>query len=117
MLTDAGRPDAWVDVSLVSDRTMRRLHHAYAGERRVTDVLAFPQQEGAPVPGPAGARLLGDVCIAVGVAERQGRAHGLGLNGEVLRLAVHGTLHLLGYDHATPAQARRMEAVAARYVD
>lgn len=96
---------------------MRRLNRTYRGERRATDVLAFSQQEGPVIPGPAGAAVLGDVCIAVGVAERQARQHGAGLNAEVRRLAVHGTLHLLGHDHQTPTAARRMNALVARYVD
>lgn len=115
MLTDAHRSTALLDVTLVDDRTMRRLNRQYRREDRATDVLAFPQDEGPPVPGPAGRALLGDVCIAVGVAERQGRAHGLGLNAEITRLAVHGTLHLLGYDHATPSDERTMNALVARY--
>ncbi len=95
---------------------MRRLNRRYRSEDRPTDVLAFPQEDGPAPPHPGGHALLGDVCIAVGVAERQARAHGLGLNAEVTRLAVHGTLHLLGHDHATPAAERRMNALVARYV-
>ena len=116
VLVDARRTDALVDVTLVDDRTMRRLNRQYRREDRPTDVLAFPQEEGPAVPGPAAGALLGDVCVAVGVAERQARAHGLGLNAEIARLAVHGTLHLLGYDHATPADERRMTALVAHYV-
>lgn len=116
MVADAGRAGTLVEVSLLTDAAVRRLNRQYRAEDRATDVLAFSQQEGPPVPGVAGRQLLGDVCIAVGVAERQARAHGIGLNAEVLRLAVHGTLHLLGYDHATPAEEDAMHAVAARYV-
>lgn len=106
-----------MDVSLLSDAAVRRLNRRYRAEDRATDVLAFPQAEGVPVPGVAGAAVLGDVCIAVGVAARQARAHRVGLNAEVRRLAVHGVLHLLGHDHATPATERRMSALVARYVD
>lgn len=105
-----------LDVTLVDDRTMRRLNRRYRRTDRPTDVLAFPQTAGPRVPGPAGGAILGDVCIAVGVAARQARTQGTGLNAEVQRLAVHGTLHLLGYDHGTAADARRMNALAARYV-
>lgn len=116
VLADAGRSDAVLDVTLVDDRRMRRLNRRYRGEDRPTDVLAFAQDEGPPMPGPAAHALLGDVCVAMGVATRQARTHGTGLNAEVRRLAVHGTLHLLGHDHATPATERRMNALVARYV-
>jgi probable rRNA maturation factor len=53
---------------------------------------------------------LGDVVIAVGVAARQAREIGHPLNDELLRLLIHGVLHLLGYDHEAPRDARRMRA-------
>ena len=116
-MADAGRADALLDVSLLADHAMRRLNRRYRADPGATDVLAFPQDEGPAPPGPAAGRVLGDVCVAVGVAARQARHHGLGLNAEVRRLAVHGTLHLLGYDHDTPEAARRMNALVARYAD
>jgi len=94
---------------------MRRLNRDFAGADYATDVLSFPQSEEDVPPGPS-ALLLGDVCIAVGVAARQAHEHACGLNVEIERLAVHGTLHLLGYDHHTEAERLEMESVASRYV-
>ena len=86
-----------VAVALVGDRKMRALNQRYRGIDRATDVLAFPAD---PACGPRGApRVLGDIVIATGVARRQARDAGEPLETELRRLALHGLLHLLGYDH------------------
>jgi probable rRNA maturation factor len=91
-------------VVLTDSRCLRRLNARYAGEDRVTDVLAFP----ADVPRQAGRRYFGDVVIALPRARLQARRRGVPLSHEVSLLTVHGTLHLLGHDHARPAERRRM---------
>jgi len=83
-----------VSVAIVSDRAMRRLNRDYAGKDAATDVLSFPAGESR-----AGQPLLGDIVIAAGVARRQAREAGHALAHEVKVLALHGLLHLLGYDH------------------
>ena len=88
-----------VAIALVGDRRMRTLNQRYRGIDRATDVLAFPAgPPGARVPRGA-PRILGDIVIATGVARRQARAAGEPLEAELRRLALHGLLHLLGYDH------------------
>ncbi|HSK09568.1 MAG TPA: rRNA maturation RNase YbeY [Vicinamibacterales bacterium] len=84
-----------VSVALVPDGAMRRLNREYARVDHVTDVLSFP----AAPPAGASARLLGDIVIATGVARRQARAAGHAYSTELRVLALHGLLHLLGYDH------------------
>jgi probable rRNA maturation factor len=71
-------------------------------------VLSYSLVEGAHAAHRA--ELLGDVVIAVGVASRQARQLGHSLNDELLRLLIHGVLHLLGHDHEIPRDARRMRA-------
>jgi len=98
-----------VGVALVSDAAMRRLNLEYAGVNHATDVLSFSVEDvvagrgGPPVAGAtrrgAAARHLGDIAIATGVAARQARAAGHSLDTELRVLALHGLLHLLGYDH------------------
>jgi probable rRNA maturation factor len=86
-----------VSVALVPDRVIRRLNREYAGIDRATDVLSFPAAPlPAASPAPAG---LGDVVIATGVARRQARDAGHSYATELRVLALHGLLHLLGYDH------------------
>jgi probable rRNA maturation factor len=82
-----------VAIALVSDAAMRRLNRRFRRKDYATDVLSFPA-EGGPPGGP-----LGDIAIATGVARRQARDHGHTLAVEVRLLALHGLLHLLGYDH------------------
>ena len=89
-----------VAVALVGDRKMRALNWRYRGVDRATDVLAFPAETAGVGRGTRGApRLLGDIVIATGVARRQARAAGQSLEVELRRLALHGLLHLMGYDH------------------
>ena len=79
-----------VTIALVSDARIRALNHRYRRKDHATDVLSFPADE----PG-----ILGDVVIAVGVARRQARKARHSLQTELRVLALHGLLHLLGYDH------------------
>lgn len=91
-----------VTVAVVGDRRVRRLNAAFRGKDAATDVLSFP----ADAPG-----LLGDIVIAAGVARRQARRAGHALRDELRVLALHGLLHLLGYDHETDDGAMaRLEA-------
>ena len=77
-------------VAVVSDARVRTLNRVYRAQDVRTDVLSFPAGE----PGH-----LGDVVIASGVARRQAREVGHALQAELRVLALHGLLHLLGYDH------------------
>ena len=111
-----------VNVAVVGDARMRSLNRRHLGHDYATDVLAFPSSfsygAGAPPPAPASAdaRLglhrasarmaagadaffLGDIVIASGVARRQARRAGHSERVELRVLALHGLLHLLGYDH------------------
>lgn len=89
--------DAW-SVCLVSDRRIRQLNRDYRSIDRVTDVLSFP---GDAEPEPDGTLYLGDVVISVPTAERAAGEYGHTLERELHTLALHGYLHLLGYDHET----------------
>ena len=87
-----------VTIVLVSDPRMRALNRTYRGRDYATDVLSFPQLAPSPRPlAPTG--FLGDIVIARGVAKRQARAAGHAELDELRVLALHGLLHLLGYDH------------------
>ena len=86
----AARARGAVTVALVPDRRIRALNRQYRGKDQATDVLSFPAEE----PGQ-----LGDIVIALGVARRQAAAAGHPVGTELRVLALHGLLHLLGYDH------------------
>jgi probable rRNA maturation factor len=107
----AGVGTADLSILLTSDAEIRVLNRDFRGIDRPTDVLSFSQREGALAPQ---AHLLGDIVISVETARRRGKR---GLEGELLHLTIHGLLHLVGYDHATPAEARRMFALTRRIYD
>jgi probable rRNA maturation factor len=92
-------------VSVVGSRESRRLNARFRGRDRATNVLSFPART---VPG-APRQPLGDLVICPAVLRREARAQGKRLEAHWAHLIVHGTLHLLGHDHAAPGEARRME--------
>ncbi|GER22142.1 endoribonuclease YbeY [Zafaria cholistanensis] len=103
-------PEAEVSVILVDEDAMERLHLEWMDLPGPTDVMSFPMDElrpGSPgSPTPAG--MLGDIVICPQVAAQQARAGGHSTADEILLLATHGMLHLLGYDHEDPAEKEEM---------
>ena len=104
-------PPGELALTIVSDGTMRRINREYRGIDATTDVLSFSY-----VGEPHAGGLLGEVFVSPGVAARQAREAGCGLPEELARVAVHGVLHVLGWDHDTPAARRRMLTRQERYV-
>ena len=100
-----------VAVALVTDARMRGLNRRYRAESRPTDVLSFPS---GPDHAHPAHRSLGDIVIATGVARRQAREAGHSYAAELRVLALHGLLHLLGYDHERPRDRARMERIERR---
>ena len=100
----AGVAGRAMTVSLTNDRELRQLNKKYANEDHATDVLSFAQE----------APLLGDVIISVETAARQAKAAKHSLVAELFHLAVHGMVHLMGYDHATKAEKRVMFGYEAK---
>lgn len=116
-LAAAGRKRAGVSVLLTSDEVVQQLNREFRAIDAPTDVLSFPSHDEAPqapaliVPPDLAAELaayLGDLVIAVPYVRRQAADFGNSLVTELRLMAVHGTLHLLGYDHATPEDESRM---------
>lgn len=102
-LARAGAPeDAALTILLTGDAALKKLNSAFRAKDKATNVLSFP----APSNGE---NYLGDVAIAYGVAAKEARAAGKSLSDHAVHLAVHGVLHLLGYDHVTNRQAKIME--------
>jgi len=113
MLDALGLADAELSILLVDDATIRVLNRRHRGKDRPTDVLAFPVDERPVSNAP---RILGDVVISLETALRQARSRSRPLLPEVRFLLAHGLLHLVGYDHATRIQKRRMDAATRRLV-
>jgi len=88
--------DPEISLAFVGERAIRTLNRKFRKKDKPTDVLSFSLGE----KGADGKFYLGDIVIAVPVAFRQSRAKGHGLDRELRLLAIHGFLHLLGYDHS-----------------
>ena len=102
--------DAEVSLVFTGDARIRALNRQYRGRDRPTNVLSFPA---APlVPGRFGPPL-GDIVLARETIARESAAGGLDFADHLTHLIVHGFLHLLGYDHATDAEAVVMERLEA----
>lgn len=113
VLAREGIDEGEVSLTLLADPAMQDLNRRWLAHDRTTDVLSFALH-GEDEP------LLGDVYIGWEQAERQSAEHGVPLAEELVRLAVHGTLHLLGHDHPDAADERavspffqRQEALVA----
>ena len=114
VLRAEGVREAMVSIALVSRTRMAALNAAHLGHRGATDVIAFAftRAGGAPV--------LGDVYISPEIARANARRHGVAVREEVMRLVVHGVLHVLGYAHPRgggrerSAMWHRQEALLAR---
>ena len=91
-----------VDITIVTDEEIHVLNRDYRNVDRATDVLSFALDEDGGEPELVGGpevHLLGDIIISAETAMRQAEEFGHGLEREIVYLAVHGLLHLLGYDH------------------
>ena len=102
--------NAELSVILTSDRAIRSLNRRWRGRDKPTNVLSFP------APSPAGGRSkrgvprhLGDIVLAYETVAREARAESKPLDHHIAHLALHGFLHLLGYDHESHGQAEAME--------
>lgn len=111
-------PLAELSILLVDEDTMSAYHEKYLGESGPTDVLSFPMDElRAPTDGdepPVG--LLGDIVLCPAVTKRQAQEHQRSADEEAEYLLVHGLLHLLGYDHATPDEHAEMFGLTDKIV-
>ena len=117
LLRECKRAKSHFTIAIIDDEQMALLNFAYRGNNVTTDVLAFSQIEGEDIVSADGENL-GDVIISLAAARRQARAGGWKVEEELLRLLVHGFLHLLGHDHeAGKRKAARMFAEERRLFD
>ncbi len=101
------RRGAELSVRIVDERESADLNERYRGKRGATNVLAFP----ADLPDEIGVPFLGDLVICRSVVEREAAEQGKTPEAHWAHMVVHGTLHLLGYDHGSDDEAAEMEAL------
>ena len=105
--------DARMTVRVVDETEGAALNERYRGRAGATNVLAFAFD----APELPSVRILGDVVVCAPVATREAHEHSKGLDAHWAHLVIHGTLHLLGYDHDDPECAREMEALEREILD
>jgi probable rRNA maturation factor len=115
-LATSARP-VEISVLLTGDAAVRNLNAEYRGKHQPTNVLSFPMVDAEDlrdtnIVGPE--LLLGDIILARGVCEAEAAEKGLSLDDHAAHLLIHGTLHLLGYDHHEEKDAADMEAREVR---
>ncbi|MBB6334357.1 rRNA maturation RNase YbeY [Schaalia hyovaginalis] len=108
--------DAELNILFIDPKPMEELHIRWLDLPGPTDVMSFPMDELRPgsAEQPTAAGTLGDICICPQVAEAQAKEAGHTTVEEMLMLATHGMLHLLGYDHAEEAEKEEMFALQRR---
>lgn len=108
-LTGEGIMEADVDVSFIADDVMQEANRTYLQHDYTTDVLTFPYDDG-------GEGIEGEILISLAVAQQQANEYGVTLTNEVCRLAVHGVLHLCGYNDSTDEERLAMQQREDRYI-
>lgn len=109
--------DALISVAFISNARMARMNREFLGHRGATDVITF--ELGVTQSKSSPGAIVGDIYIAPEVARDNASEHGIGIRTELVRLIVHGTLHVLGYTHDDGAARmhgemwRRQEAIVA----
>ena len=106
-----------ISLRLAGDEEVKLLNAQWRGKDQTTNVLSFPMAEGAELASATGdgpELMLGDIIMAHGVCGREAEAKSVPIERHAAHLMVHGTLHLLGYDHEDEAQAADMEAREVR---
>jgi probable rRNA maturation factor len=105
-----------VAIAILPDARVKSLNRQFRGKNTATDVLSFPEKGSGAIFGGMGKRhptpFLGDIAISRGIAQKQAKLLGHSLRTEFRVLALHGLLHLLGYDHES--DKGRMARVEAR---
>ena len=124
--TENSHDNLWLTVSFVNANRIKELNRAYRQVDKETDVLSFPMlnivypqklNEFTKEHEPDGSLYLGDVVICKKVAKRQAKEYGHSKKREVGFLALHGLLHLLGYDHIESEDEKIMKETSQKILD
>lgn len=104
--------EAEVSVYIVDEAESQTLNAQYRGKDKPTNVLSFP----ADIPEAVGIPLLGDLVVCAPVVAREAKEQGKSLDAHWAHMLVHGTLHLLGYDHIEDDEAETMESLETELI-
>ena len=109
ILRDAGIAEAQISMAVVDDAAIAKLHEEFLGDPDPTDVLSFLLERSADV-------LEGEVVVSAETARTAAPRYGCTAEDELLRYVIHGTLHLVGYDDATPRKRAVMRKKEREYL-
>ncbi len=101
-----------IEIIVVGDRAMCALNRQYRNKDKVTDVLSFAWQEDKKIKGS----MLGQIYICYSQIVRQAKEYKVSVRQEFVRMLVHGMLHLVGYDHMRPSDAKKMFALQEKII-
>jgi len=104
--------EAEVSLYIVDEKESQELNAQYRGKDKPTNVLSFP----ADIPEEVGIPLLGDLVVCAPVVEREAEEQGKSLEAHWAHMLVHGSLHLLGFDHIHDDEAEVMESLETKIV-
>lgn len=104
--------EAEVSLYIVDEAESQELNSQYRGKDKPTNVLSFP----ADIPEEVGIPLLGDLVVCAPVVEREAQEQGKTLEAHWAHMLVHGSLHLLGFDHIEDDEAETMEALETEII-
>lgn len=101
--------DCELSITFIGDRSMQELNEKYRGKGQPTDVLSFSMMDDDEDGDKLESNLLGDVVIAPRQAMADAIEEKVSFNNKLKELVLHGILHLMGHDHETPSDARKMD--------
>jgi rRNA maturation RNase YbeY len=98
-----------IEIIYVNDKYIHELNQKYLKHNYPTDVISFDMGDGKEIDG--------EVYISIDTAKRQANDYGVSLTNELMRLAVHGSLHLMGYDDQDDASRKKMRLLEDKYIN
>ena len=111
------KKDLGISIAIVGLVAMKKLNHTYRGRDKVTDVLSFGEMDGMVEKHFTPKNYLGEVVICYPQAVKQAKTAKHSVQKEIQTLLVHGTMHLLGYDHEVDSEAQVMEALEKKMLE
>ena len=113
VLIELDQGDAELLIRLVDESEIQQLNYTYRHKNQTTNVLSFPSD----LPIEIDEAILGDVVICVSVVEKEAKAQNKTFDDHLTHMAIHGTLHLLGFDHIEESDANKMEALEVKILE
>jgi len=110
VLTDLDKTDSELLIRFVDKQEIQQLNKTYRHQDKTTNVLSFPSD----LPVEIDEAILGDVIICIDVVSEEAKAQTKSFDDHLMHMAIHGTLHLLGYDHIGENEAQEMESLEVK---